>query len=349
MVDAWPILTADSAGWPPPEPLHDGVPSTESDPSGGRRWGLVAVMAILVAAVVGAVLWFAVTLWPSDDGSVVDESIARGPTPAPRETSETDAASGSAGEAVIVREPEQEELDPPLPAAETDVVEASEETTAPEQPELEPPTGRGGNPDAVTDANSPMDSIAADGFDEADGTGEAEVARDRDTDSQLDEQGSEAVDGLGPGGDSVEAAQRTVTIDEQCIATVDESVLSSGNAIRAWDYQECRWAPIPLGPGQEQWVVVYTSLNGNDFDATDALERASDSGVPGNVMWSSHYPSLNPGVWVIYEGPFATENEAKAATRRVGGRAYPRVLTDDIGDRYCVGFDNCVGETADDR
>ena len=77
--------------------------------------------------------------------------------------------------------------------------------------------------------------------------------------------------------------------------------------------------------------------------AEEARERADGAGR--DLLWSSHYPSLNPDLWVLFDGPFDDEDAATDAADAIGGGSYPRVLSDDDGDRYCIADDGCVGGT----
>lgn len=119
-----------------------------------------------------------------------------------------------------------------------------------------------------------------------------------------------------------------------------------GQQVRPWQFPtECPSAPVSLVGVQERWIVVVASLNGDDFRFQEALSRAASEGLSGRVLWSSHYPSLNPNLWVVYDGPFPTRQAASDAASRRGSSSYPRVLSDDSGDRYCADVSgNCQGE-----
>ena len=177
--------------------------------------------------------------------------------------------------------------------------------------------------------------------DEQRGTGDEEdAASDADIN---DESGN---NGAGTDGSSAE----TVTLDGECTIELDASERERSDEIRPWDFEECRWAPVTLDGGADsdaEWIVVHVSLNGDDFDAEDALDRADAEGLPGQVLWSTHYPSLNPDLWVVYDGPYLDEETAIDAAATAGSGAYPRQLSDNDGDRYCVAADGCVGERAD--
>lgn len=90
--------------------------------------------------------------------------------------------------------------------------------------------------------------------------------------------------------------------------------------------------------------MVRASLASSDLDAPDAERRADELEARGGVLWSSHYPSLNPGLWVVFDGPFPDADAAAQAADAIGGGTYPRALTVDEDDRYCVADDGCRGE-----
>jgi hypothetical protein len=149
-------------------------------------------------------------------------------------------------------------------------------------------------------------------------------------------------DGGAAGEDDDARATERVDFDGACVVEVEDVVPPEG--LRPWRFEECERAPISLEGTQQRWVAIVESLSGDDFSEAEALERigADQERV---LLWSSHYPSLNPGLWVIVEGPFESRAAATDAAQRLGGGAYPRALTDDEGDRYCVAADGCVGET----
>ncbi|MFA9429872.1 hypothetical protein [Egicoccus sp. AB-alg2] len=183
---------------------------------------------------------------------------------------------------------------------------------------VESGTGAGGDDDADDDADAPADGRAED--DQAEESAESEEGRD-------------------DAGDEPEVV--TVEFDDVCAVELDPS---EHDDPRPWDFEDCERAPITLGDGERQWVVVVASLWGDDFTEREALARLDERGR-GRLLWSSHYPSLNPGLWVVVEGPFPDEEAAERAAERIGNGAYARELSDDEGDRYCIATDGCVGET----
>ncbi len=113
---------------------------------------------------------------------------------------------------------------------------------------------------------------------------------------------------------------------------------------RPWNLDPCTAAPIDLDDGAV-WIIVLASLSGDEQDEAGARETAEDRGFGDRLLWSDHYPSLNPGWWVAFDGPFTTEDEAVQAADERGGGAYPRRLEDDTSPRYCL--DECL-EAAED-
>lgn len=147
-----------------------------------------------------------------------------------------------------------------------------------------------------------------------------------------------------PNVDSSTDEPMLVELDFDGACTVETTSQDAESApLRPWQFPECDWAPVPLDPGERRWIVVVSSLNGFDFDDQNATARANS--VNGaQVLWSSHYPSLNPDLWVVFRGPYRSEADAAAAASATGSGAYARELSDDAGDRYCDATDGCRGE-----
>lgn len=178
-----------------------------------------------------------------------------------------------------------------------------------------------------------------------------------DGSSGTDASGEAGADGPGEDGEGTTAADepdgeeepdpsdedgepRTIDFDGRC--TVQLAADEQVEQPRPWQFDACERAPIDLEGGRTAWVAIVGSLSGAEFSEAAALDRLDAGQV---LLWSSHYPSLNPGLWVIVEGPFDTEDDARRAARRLGNGAYPRALTDDADDRYCALADGCGGET----
>jgi hypothetical protein len=178
----------------------------------------------------------------------------------------------------------------------------------------------------------PAADADADGADEADQTDDADDADG--TEAAQDDAGDEPAD----------VATDRVTIDFDGVCSVEVDPDEQTTSPRPWHFEDCARAPIELRGTQTRWIVVLDSLAASDFTEAEALDRASDD---QQVLWSSHYPSLNPDIWVVADGPFDDRDAAIEAAERLGGGAYARELSDDEGDRYCVAADGCVGETRD--
>ena len=178
------------------------------------------------------------------------------------------------------------------------------------------------------------------------------IDEDRDEEAEEPDEGIDLTDGQG-GDDRREVQPDTddpdvepVIIDGVC--TVESAGTErDASPLRAWEFADCTYAPVPVEERSERWIVVRASMRSGDFDAQAAEQRARDLEVDGGVLWSSHYPSLNPDLWVVYEGPFPDAEAARGAAEAVDGEAYARALTTDDDDRFCIADDGCVGERDD--
>jgi hypothetical protein len=171
-----------------------------------------------------------------------------------------------------------------------------------------------------------------------------------DPDGSTPDSASGTDDALGERSEVERGAEvEPVTIDGVCTVEIDAG--SDAESLRAWDFPDCAYAPVTIEDQRERWIVIRASMSSDDFDGQAAEKRAEalgvDAGVDGGVLWSSHYPSLNPDLWVVYEGPFAGAEAARGAADAADGEAYARVLTTDDADRFCIADDGCVGERAD--
>jgi hypothetical protein len=220
-------------------------------------------------------------------------------------------AAGIVGAAIIF-------TDPPEPPS-VDGVSALDETTTPaEAPEA---PDEGGASDEGEGANEGNEGLMEPDDGEEDG-GPDEAVEDPPEGERIDFDGVCTVTVGGSEG-SAEEAEEGAAGDE----VADEP--------RPWHFDECTSAPVELADsGDQRWIVVLASLPRNEYDEGSARERADELGFEQQVLYSSHYPSLNPDLWVVYDGPFADEDEARTAAAEHGGGAYPRVLADEGGDRY---------------
>lgn len=89
------------------------------------------------------------------------------------------------------------------------------------------------------------------------------------------------------------------------------------------------------------WIVVVAS-EGSEAAATARAHDASTRGQPVGVLRSDDYPSLNPGLWVAYAGPYANGEEATAARDALTAAGLPGTYV------RCAGAGEQCGRTDDD-
>ena len=79
--------------------------------------------------------------------------------------------------------------------------------------------------------------------------------------------------------------------------------------------------------GQTGWAVILASKSQSTFQESDAQLVADEAATAGvsmtGVLDSSLFPSLNPGYWAVFSGPYATREEADAAALTIQGQGYP--------------------------
>ena len=75
--------------------------------------------------------------------------------------------------------------------------------------------------------------------------------------------------------------------------------------------------------GQTGWAVILASKSQSTFQESDAQLVADEAATAGvsmtGVLDSSLFPSLNPGYWAVFSGPYATREEADAAALTIQG------------------------------
>jgi sporulation related protein len=92
--------------------------------------------------------------------------------------------------------------------------------------------------------------------------------------------------------------------------------------------------PTPPGSGDQPADVAtwpagtsaYTVALAETPDETAARARAAAAatgGVPAGVLQSDAYPSLDPGMWVLFAGRFDTRAEAEAEATRYVASGFP--------------------------
>ena len=79
--------------------------------------------------------------------------------------------------------------------------------------------------------------------------------------------------------------------------------------------------------GQVGWAVILASKSQSEFQETDAQAIADQAATAGvqmtGVLDSSLFPTLNPGYWAVFSGPYTTKDEAQAAATTIQGQGYP--------------------------
>jgi hypothetical protein len=162
------------------------------------------------------------------------------------------------------------------------------------------------------------DTAAEETADDADATDAAHDAGDvmRGEQDERDEGERE--------GDERAGETQIVDLDGQCRVEVDAS---AARGPRAWEHPECEHAPVDPSRHDERWIVVVGSYSNADNAQREARRWADRAGHDPQLLWSSHYPSLNPDLWVVYEGPYEHRHAATVAARELGPGAYLRLLT----------------------
>ena len=86
--------------------------------------------------------------------------------------------------------------------------------------------------------------------------------------------------------------------------------------------------------GQTGWAVILASKSQSQFQESDAqtiADQASSAGVQMvGVLDSSQFPSLNPGYWAVFSGPYASKDEAQAAATTIQGQGYPEAYPREV-------------------
>lgn len=94
----------------------------------------------------------------------------------------------------------------------------------------------------------------------------------------------------------------------------DTGITDTGSAATGWP------------PGQSGYAVILASKDSATFTEADAqtiADQASAAGVPMvGVLDSSQFPTLNPGYWAVFSGPYVTKDEAAAAATTIQGQGY---------------------------
>ena len=104
-------------------------------------------------------------------------------------------------------------------------------------------------------------------------------------------------------------------------------------------------APVTTPPGALEtpaWVTIVASEGSREM-AEEEAARVAANGHPSGVLHSDDYPSLKPGLWVAYAGPYPDARAAEAAIEALAA--------DGISGAYvrCAGSKKeCSGDDDDD-
>lgn len=86
--------------------------------------------------------------------------------------------------------------------------------------------------------------------------------------------------------------------------------------------------------GQTGFAVIIASKDQAQFTEDDARAIADDASAAGvssvGVLDSSQFPSLNPGYWAVYSGPYMTKAEATSAAATIRGQGYPEAYAREV-------------------
>ncbi len=71
--------------------------------------------------------------------------------------------------------------------------------------------------------------------------------------------------------------------------------------------------------GETAWTAILSSVR-SESDARAAKARLAGSGEPAGVLFSSDYPGLRPGYWVVFSGSYSSEAAAEAQAQKLSGQ-----------------------------
>jgi hypothetical protein len=103
-------------------------------------------------------------------------------------------------------------------------------------------------------------------------------------------------------------------------------------------------ADLTTGPlDTPAWILVIAS-EGDQAQATTTAADVATAGHPAGVLRSDDYPSMKPGFWVAFAGPYDDAKTAKAAEPEVEAAGWPGAYV------RCAGtVDQCRGREGDDE
>jgi hypothetical protein len=126
----------------------------------------------------------------------------------------------------------------------------------------------------------------------------------------------------GEGSGDVPDAATVVDLHGACRVEVQNE--DDPDQLQPWTFPECEHAPLDPTDPDERWIVVVSSFSSAENAQREAQARGEDQDP--QLLWSSHYPSLRPELWVVFEGPFPDRRTAREEADRLGAGAYVRLL-----------------------
>ncbi len=114
---------------------------------------------------------------------------------------------------------------------------------------------------------------------------------------------------------------------------LDATADSSPNGDRSSDTTAAPSTTTTTVPGTlaTPTFVVVVKSESDEAAAQVTRDELTESGYDSGVLRSDDYPSLEPGYWVSYVGPFPAVAEAEAAR------------ADLVADGYTAAYARCVG------
>jgi hypothetical protein len=132
----------------------------------------------------------------------------------------------------------------------------------------------------------------------------------------------------------------TITGASTITATVTVSTSTGSTSTSTSSSSDCGGQPSSAADdswpnGRNGWMAVLSSKPDDTYTFADfcqRLQKAKSQGYANvGIIDSTDYSSLNPGYWVLYQGPYDTHAEATAAAQSAQADwpgAYPRQITD---------------------
>lgn len=100
---------------------------------------------------------------------------------------------------------------------------------------------------------------------------------------------------------------------------------------------------VTTPPGELEtpaWVTIIASEGSREM-AEDAAAPVAAKGYPTGVLHSDDYPSLKPGLWVAYAGPYPDARAAEAAIDALAADGFSGAYVRCVGSKQaCSGDDN---------